>query len=164
MALVRMRNRIADGEALVLDDSNTTGNKYTHCSWGMCSNDPAQWPDAGDHIFPVDFMDDQRVSPERQDQQPCPVQRDAETGGPHWGCFYRCRLFRPLKGEKRPDRSEVLSLYDERIEAVGAHPEVCACDGTGEVSDPINGRKMLPCPSCRREDYEAWRPSYKPWG
>ncbi len=161
MALVRMRARIADGLPLTHDDSSTVGDKYTICSWGMCSNDPEQWPDAGDHTFPVDFMDDGRVSAERQCDQLCPLQV-THPKARAWGCFYECRVFQPTC--RTPTREVALKLYDERIHELGELPEVCACDDTGEIRDPVGGDKALPCPSCRRADYDAWRPSYDPWG
>jgi len=162
MALVRLRQRIADGIPLVYEDSTTIGDKYTICSWGLCSVDPEQWPDAGDHMFPVDFIDDGRISVNRGYQQPCPIQRNAEDrGAVGWGCFSECRIF--LRGPM-PTREEALAFYDRRIAAIGELPEVCACNGTGELHDPVGGDKTLPCPSCRREDYEAWRPFYDPWG
>lgn len=119
-ALRRMRDRIAGEIPLRLADSNTSGDKFTNCSWGMCSGDPEQWPDPDDHIWPVSFTREGRVAPRsQQDTQFCPMDRQdnkqAALFGPG-GCFDRCRMFTP-KGEPRPDRKVALQLYDDVIAA-----------------------------------------------
>lgn len=159
MALVRMRHRIATGLILSYEDSETIGEKGTKCSWGMCSEDVEQWPDAGDHLFPVVFMDRGRVSVVRRADQPCPLEI-AALSKPSEGCFYRCRVFQQHLGAL-PTRDAALRLYNSRIQAVGDHLEVCGCDNVGEIVDPVGGKKKLPCPTCRREDYSVWRLSYK---
>jgi len=119
-ALRRMRGRIAGETPLDLVDSNMSGDKHTHCSWGMCSRDPEQWPDPDDHTWPESFTREGRVAPRHQrETQFCPMDRkdtkQTETLGPG-GCFYRCRMFTP-NGEPRPDRKIALQLYDEVIAA-----------------------------------------------
>jgi hypothetical protein len=157
MALVRLRTRIDEGLKLNADDSNQPGAKYTECTWGLCSGEKEQWPNAGDHIFPVDFMDRGRVAPERRDHQTCPMQTNSENGSPS-GCFYKCRVF--SRRLETPNREQVLELFDKRIDEVGPLPSVCACDGTGEVIDPVGRDKKLPCPDCKPEQYVAWRAQY----
>ena len=150
MALVRMKKRIEAGLSLSAVDSTTTGDKFTICAWGMCSEDPEQWPQAGDHQFPVDFIKRRRISPDRRDHQTCPLQTDAEEpGATSWGCFYKCRVFQK-KGRRRHkvDRGFTLHLYDQRIKAVGKLPEVCGCDGTRQLIDPVGGDKVVECPDC----------------
>lgn len=123
VALERQKKRIEEGLELELDDSNQRGNKYTHCSWGLCSEDKEAWPDAEDHLWPDQFLDPkrQRVAPKYLDMgtQPCPfdkrmsVQRSSTMNG----CFFTCRFFRP-KGQEKPDRAEALDLYQVAIDRV----------------------------------------------
>jgi hypothetical protein len=92
-------------------DSDTIGDKYTHCSWGMCSEDLEQWPDVEDHLFPEEFPE--RISPKYLGPgQKCPM--DRRTGGEGWGCFYSCRVFQ----DGLKDRAVALKLYDEELEKV----------------------------------------------
>lgn len=112
-ALRRMRATIARGSKLSAEDSTTIGDKYTTCSWGMCSDSDAQWPDPDDHIWPHLFERDDRVAP-RAAPGGCPM--DKRTGTDEesrWGCFYHCRVFG--KEIKKDDRKRALELYDETI-------------------------------------------------
>jgi hypothetical protein len=115
-----MRARIADGLDFVAWDDTTPGNKDTHCSWGMCSNDVEQWPDADDHTFPDDFEGYQRVAP-RDAPGGCPLDRRTGTEDEQrWGCFYRCRVFTKPEiraGREHVDRPVVVRMFDEVIEA-----------------------------------------------
>jgi len=125
-ALRRMRERIAAGLELDAWDCTAIGNKDTHCSWGMCSNDIEQWPDKDDHAWPVQFEERQRVAP-RTPPGGCPL--DTRTGTPEesrWGCFYHCRVFRYREigytGHRRSEdknrgRKVALQLYDDVIAA-----------------------------------------------
>lgn len=154
-ALIRMRDRISNGLKLEGVDSDTLGDKYTHCSWGMCSMDSAQWPHAADHTFPIDFIERGRVSTELQDYQTCPLQVNSECpGAKSWGCFYECRFFQK-KGRKRRrlNREHILRLYNRRISKVQKIVEqaeisrLCACGGVGSLSQPSSD-KVIPCPDC----------------
>lgn len=122
VALERQKGRIEEGLELDLDDSNETGNKHTHCSWGLCSEDKEAWPDAEDHLWPDQFKKEGRVAPKYHDmgRQPCPF--DARTSAQRNkgfvnGCFFTCRFFRP-RGQEQPDRGEALHLYDVAIDRV----------------------------------------------
>lgn len=114
-ALKRMRARIASGLKLDAVNSDVTGDKYTHCSWGMCSHDKEQWPESGDHLWPDQFEERGRVAPRYSiEGQVCPLCAEAK----HNGCFYECRVFqrrRGRRGKKPLARSFVLHLYDEAI-------------------------------------------------
>jgi len=118
--LERQRARIEDSVALEAEDSTTHGDKYTRCTWGLCSDELEVWPE-DTWLFPP-FV---ARSPNEQstarpkylgDQQFCPFDRkdnrQAEFGS--GGCFYRCRIFTP-KGEPKPDRQQALDLYQIRL-------------------------------------------------
>jgi hypothetical protein len=118
-ALKRQRQRIADGLEFVAIDSEQIGNKFTHASWGLCSEDKEAWPDAEDHLWPDQFRERGRVAPRyREENQPCPFQ----IAGTPMGCFYQCRIF-TYGTIGHEDRAAALDLYDQRIAAVeGAAP------------------------------------------
>ena len=123
--LRRFRQRIVDGIELIDDDSTFPGAKHTSCSWGLCEClDESAYPDANDHTFPVDFLTRGRLTPRSvsEDGKRCPMdradrRRDVENGMVgRWGCFYRCRVFRPKpRGAKPPTREEAIKLYDDLI-------------------------------------------------
>lgn len=120
-ALRRMRDRIADGIELVAVDSEEIGNKYTHCSWGMCSEDREQWPDRELHIFKEDFDSYGRISTKnRLPWQPCPFDkrkrelvRDGNIYSLDSGCFWTCMIFQGATGAVSVELA--LTLYDEAI-------------------------------------------------
>lgn len=137
-ALRRFRDRIRAGLELFEDDSNEMGNKHTHCSWGLCDDSVEAYPDPNDHIFPTDFPQRLGARNVSDDGMRCPMDRDDRpqdrknglTGC--WGCFYRCRVFRPKpRGAAKPTREEALKLYDDLIaERVAKHGKrVTADDG-----------------------------------
>lgn len=108
--LQNIRDDIANGAELVLDDSEVTGCKHTHASWGMCSESPKHYPDKRMYTFPAE---DPPYSALRwQPGFGCPMDRGRDSHS-HWGCFYRCRLFRPEVA--RPTREEAIALYDSAI-------------------------------------------------
>lgn len=111
-ALVRQRDRIAEGIELEAIDSTTPGDKYTHASWGLCSRDAEAWPDREDHLWPDQF-DRGRVAPlYRERHQRCPM--DTRPDGT-LGCFYDCRILK--RKHATPSREEAVALYDAQIEA-----------------------------------------------
>ena len=115
-ALQRNKAFIEDGLQLDMVDSNVVGNKYLAASWGMCSSNYKLYPDKEDHIWPQQFKHENRFAPiERPDK--CPMdRRDSETvKGTLTGCYYTCRLFNPRHGESRPNREQVIELYDIEI-------------------------------------------------
>jgi hypothetical protein len=115
-ALKRMRSRISEGLKLSGFDDTTIGAKDTQCTWGLCTGDPRQWPEANDHLWPEQFEEHGRVAPRyRVAGQHCPL--DAEHRHPEQrpsGCFYRCRFFQ--RKHHTPSREQALKLYDEAIE------------------------------------------------
>lgn len=112
LALKRVRQAIANGRPLIAYDDTTPGNKCTSCSWGLCHDSAETWPDAQDHIFPVDFERRKRVSTLDYDLK-CPMVRDPKFQG--GGCFWVCRVFQADKAQPRPTKDEALKLYDEAI-------------------------------------------------
>lgn len=117
LALERMRQRIAGGLPLMAEDSTTIGNKYTDCSWGLCSDDREQWPDAEDHIWPQQFEREGRVAPLDIPHVGCPMDRREPSTKDMNGCFYTCRIFSPERGVPRPTREQALELYDIKIKS-----------------------------------------------
>jgi hypothetical protein len=114
VALKHMRHLIANGEPLVAEDSDVTGDKWTHCSWGMCSMDAKSWPDPQDHLWPDQFIKDGRVAPKYAGpNQKCPMDKRDEPDE-RMGCFYRCRIFRQLKSHGI-DKDSAVQLYDGQI-------------------------------------------------
>ena len=113
-ALQRLRAIVAGGAPLKFFDCTDLGAKDTQCSWGMCSRQPALWPDAQDHLWPDQFERHGRIAPKyRAAGQLCPM--DRATTGPAEGCFYRCRVFKPAGG--RPTRAQTLEFIDMRLDA-----------------------------------------------
>jgi hypothetical protein len=114
--LLRFRKTIAAGKKEEHFDDTTPGNKSTHCSWGMCSETPADWPEDRQHIWPQSHAQHGRVAPRSlQKEQRCPFDNDPNHQGP-WGCFYRCRIFQASKKAPKPTREEAIKLYDQEIE------------------------------------------------
>lgn len=78
------------------------GNKGNACSWGLCNETAALWPDAEDHMWPYSFRKHGRIAPlPRLDGQLCPLDKSMEEAttpvqlekmDPQ-GCFYRCLAF-----------------------------------------------------------------------
>lgn len=115
-ALVRQRKRIVGGLKLQGEDSTTPGDKYTECTWGLCSRERAAWPDAQDHLWPDEFMKRGRVAPKYlQQHQKCPLDRRPTNDTDMNGCFYTCRFFSAKKKDQRLTREFVITLYDARI-------------------------------------------------
>lgn len=139
--LIRMRARIA-GETtptpeLVANDSTTTGDKHTECSWGMCNDDPTFWLH-GELMFPdrpplirLMLKKGSRTVEEvpsvsskyHQQHQLCPFDRreDGEKPMTPNGCFYTCRVFRP---SGPITREQALAMFDATIARFQARMEV----------------------------------------
>lgn len=117
LALRRFREKIERGDVLYSYDDDTPGDKSMGCSWGLCSEAVADWPDAQDHTFPLDFIKRGRVST-LPTKQPCPLDRrtDEQLKLNQSGCFYTCRVFNPKKGDEPMTKELALRLYDQRIE------------------------------------------------
>lgn len=110
-ALKRQRERIASGLKLSKEDSDEPGNKFTTCTWGLCSDEKEAWPDAEDHLWPDQFESAGRVAPKyRGKGHACPMSRGNRSDG----CFYDCRIFQKRDGE-RVTKEVALALYDAAI-------------------------------------------------
>lgn len=115
--LERLRALIASGIPLGGYDDEGVGCKNTECTWGLCQQDKATWPDPQDYIWP-----DQphRIAPLSAPKGClCPMDTrevpkvltiGQERDG---GCFYSCRFFKNRSG--RPSRERALEFYDARI-------------------------------------------------
>jgi hypothetical protein len=107
----RIRAAIAAGKPKVLDDSEEIGNKYTHCSWGMCATTEEYYPTPD--LYEPGSRDPMRWPTGHG----CPMDRGRKTEA-HWGCFYRCRAF-----HGGVNREQALALYDEAIKELEAEPQ-----------------------------------------
>jgi hypothetical protein len=118
--LLKLKELIEAGEPLVLEDSDEIGNKYTYSTWGMCTNSKEVYFDPHMHIFPQDFIDDGRVAPiDRPSGLPCPFDEQSRRKAgdfEHYGCFYRCRIFRPLPGTRKITRNEACFRIADLLE------------------------------------------------
>jgi hypothetical protein len=113
--LKRFRDAIANGLSLRAIDNTTPGEKYTICTWGMCSEDPKMWPEPSEHIWPYSFSKEGRVAPLDNDEYPCPLDRRKREQSDGNGCFYTCRRFKPRPKDPPLTREFALQLYDKRI-------------------------------------------------
>lgn len=115
-ALRRLRDRIAGGLPLVLDDDNATG---VHCSWGLCSLDAEQWPDDDDHVFPESHRKHLRVARrDLKDDTYCVHDGRPQKERSTWGCFFKCQMFHPWMNastDRRPTREETIAALDAMI-------------------------------------------------
>lgn len=130
------RERIANGLAFDAWDCDDTGNKGMSCSWGMCSNDPAVFPEAKHHVWPLEFLEKGRQNnialPNKCPLDPRPDHgrrwREGDGHDQLQGCFWKCRVFQGRSGVhvKSPplSRADVLALYDEKIAHVEAMVDV----------------------------------------
>jgi hypothetical protein len=117
-ALLRIRSLIQGGAPLVTDDSDVTGDKHTHCTWGLCSESGDAWPDAEDHLWPDQFLEHGRIAPKYlRKHQVCPFQKAAPSG---FGCFYSCVIFGVKRGSQIT-REQALAAYDRTLSRLG-HP------------------------------------------
>lgn len=115
-----IRVAIQSGHRLDAEDSNEIGNKYTECSWGVCSEAKEYFPDPEMHIWPKSFVEQDRVAIlEFPEGTWCPM-RAVKVAGLHHtegggasGCFYQCRVFQ--RNLDTPTQEEALALYDEEI-------------------------------------------------
>jgi hypothetical protein len=108
--LRRIRGAIASGRKFHFVDSDTIGDKHTHCSWGACGDEPEDWPDPEALMWPDRRLIHGKVTPKYQkDHQHCPFERREQRDNPS-GCFYRC-----LAWKRTITRTRALKLYDEEI-------------------------------------------------
>lgn len=113
--LKRLRARIANGLPFKAHDDDTPGDKSTACSWGLCSDDRAAWPNAEDHLWPDEFTNGGRVAPlYRQRHHRCPIdtRNNADLLKSGNGCFHTCAHF---SKHYTLTREQVLARYDEQI-------------------------------------------------
>jgi hypothetical protein len=108
--LRRIRAAIANGRKFKFVDSNTMGDKYTHCSWGACGDEPEDWPKEA-LIWPDRRTLNGKVSIKyRTDQQRCPFDKRSKEEHTGFGCFYHCMAWK-----KKMPREKALKLYDAMI-------------------------------------------------
>lgn len=123
--LERIRYRIVLGEPFVFDTSDSTGNKYTHCSHGLCSMNPNHWPEVDEYLFPERFVPKPKPEFESgrdlgapikyfEKHHVCPYQEKVD---PDRGCFWSCRAKRR---DTRPTMDEVKARVNELIAEVKA--------------------------------------------
>ena len=107
LALKRIKKLIEDGVPY-------SYNHEPECSWGLCNESKEAWPDAQDHIFPIDFEQRGRISVLDHDR--CPLDARQATSPDQDddlnGCYHSCRC--KSKGFV-PDRGKVVLMYDLRI-------------------------------------------------
>lgn len=115
-----LRAAIAGGLELQLLDDTFPGNKTTYATWGLCTNSPEVYGSKNDHIFPEAFEKRHRIT-ERSPPEgaSCPLDRgtvkdEYKLGSS--GCFFRCRLFKPLPRNAVESRESALKRYDLLIE------------------------------------------------
>lgn len=112
VALKRIREQINNGNKFEAEDSTTIGNKYTHCSWGLCSCNHEQWPDKEDHMFKRTIKQPLAVK-YLSKRQICPF--DKTNKQEPEGCFHRCMIFQD-RIDKLPNfKEKALELYDIKI-------------------------------------------------
>ena len=91
-ALLRLQALVLAGLPLEYEDSNCIGDKYTRCSWGLCSESKEMWPEPDMHLWPDDFINNGRIAPlHRSNHHLCPC--DTRTVGGNNGCFWTCIIF-----------------------------------------------------------------------
>lgn len=109
-ALVRIKALIENGLKLSGYDDTTPGCKSTECTWGLCQNDKAHWPDPNDYLWP-DTPD--RIVPKYlTTKQKCPMDKRENNKVTLNGCFYTCRFFNK---SVNPSRETVINLYERQI-------------------------------------------------
>lgn len=124
-ALIRFRDKIANGAKWWAYDDDTIGNKNMEVNWGLCCESMEDWPDPKDHIFPEDIKLG-RSSPKYHGAYQCPLdkrwpkhdRKHASANDPINGCFWRCMYWQkrmPRNEDGSLDREEVLKLYDAKI-------------------------------------------------
>lgn len=62
-ALERLRKFVVAGLSLEYEDSNEIGDKYTCCTWGLCSELERMWPEPSMHLWPDQFIAYGRIAP-----------------------------------------------------------------------------------------------------
>lgn len=108
LALKRLRKRVETVDLSGYDDT-TPGSKNNECTWGLCSDSEELWPDAQDHTFPHDFIDDGRMT-QLGYQGYCPMQREKGNGS---GCFWYCQFFQ--RKFTNPTREKYLKMIADKI-------------------------------------------------
>lgn len=124
IALVRLREQIKN-KPLIFDDCELTGNKNTYCSWGLCCEDIAVYPERKDWIWPNKQLTSDKVDPLPFHNLPSLYMEDVKGIGQacpfEWnntetdrlsGCFYRCRIFQ----EESINRKKALNLVNSLID------------------------------------------------
>ena len=119
-ALNRIQGQIKEGLPLIVEDSDVSGNKFCYVTWGLCSDDPKQWPDGEDRLNTINSYRetaDGKFEPRKivhvkylKGKQSCPFDTGPDDHGLS-GCFYRCRFFQADKDNPQPTQEEAVKLY-----------------------------------------------------
>jgi hypothetical protein len=117
-ALEKQKERIENNLPLNAINSDEYGNNYTYCSWGLCCTDKEIWPNPEDHLWPDQFVKNERLAPKyRTKGQECPFDDKTKPGyelnSPN-GCYYRCMIFQRSQN-KKPTKKEAIILYQIKI-------------------------------------------------
>ena len=150
-ALKKVREIIASGTDVGLDDSNITGYKHTHAAWGMCTDSAEVWNKPEMHIWPMEFKEHGRVAPLDLPSK-CPL--DGRHKGGRFGCFYQCWAFMPPRIGKRTKERFVLTRigalerYDFEIRRLRIKlaraadvPYCCECGCESSYDNPLSRGK-----------------------
>lgn len=125
LALKRIRD-LVPSRPLFAADCTASGAKSTECTWGLCSEEKEAWPDAEDHIWPLEFEKAGRVAPlYRKGEHRCPLDRRNGEQSMTNGCFHTCRVFKPKKGDPALTREFVIRLYNDVIKEFDHGNETC---------------------------------------
>jgi len=112
------KNRIENNLSLVFWDDNTVGNKDMYCSWGMCSNDVASYPDVDywKHLGLTKIYDKTRIDIiDKKKHHVCPFDSRLGTSeNMDNGCFYTCKIF----NNKIKTKDEAIELFDKAINII----------------------------------------------
>jgi len=95
-ALQRLQALVLSGLPLHYENSDCIGDKYTNCTWGLCSEVKEMWPEPAMHLWPDQFTKHDRIAPlYRLNHHLCPC--DTRTVGGNNGCFYTCIIFHRME-------------------------------------------------------------------
>jgi len=116
-ALQRLIAHIEDGHRLISLDSDSLGDKFTTCSWGLCSESKEIWPDPDMHMWPGDFVKHGRIAPlYRRSRHSCPFDARGDMIQSMNGCFYACGIFQPKR--------MITLLHDAGMAVFGDHTAI----------------------------------------
>ena len=114
LALTRLRKYV-ETVKFIPDDSDIVGFKHTHCSWGLCCDIKAVYPDKQDYIWPEEKEIDGLLNvlpPGKKQLCPHDLRKKKDLNG----CFFTCAYRKQLENNSTDvDRNEALNRIDNRI-------------------------------------------------